>query len=128
MESSSETVIVVMDGPKTVVAEWRKDYTQAYIVGGAALAVVALSYRGHKKRKAVEEKEQRDSMLKNDILTTDEIIHIDEIGRKYKIDDEAVRAIIDELLEENLLEGMYSKDGKKYILMSHIIKTMKAKL
>jgi len=41
IQFSSETVSIVMDGPKTVVAEWTTDYTHLYLLGGMASVVVA---------------------------------------------------------------------------------------
>ena len=67
-------------------------------------------------------------MLRNDILTVDGIIDITEIAGRYNLESDVVKEVIDELLAETLLEGKYSKDRKKFLTISHIIHTIKAKL
>jgi len=41
IQSDSRTVSIVMDGPKTVVANWTKDYNRLYLLGGMASVVAA---------------------------------------------------------------------------------------
>jgi len=59
IQSDSETVSIMMDGPKTVVAEWTTDYAQLYLLVGVALVVVASAVALLIQRRRMEERRAR---------------------------------------------------------------------
>jgi len=51
--AATPTASVLMDGPKSVTAEWRTDYTAAYAVLGIAIALIAVAALWAVKRKTL---------------------------------------------------------------------------
>ncbi|MBN2335868.1 ABC transporter substrate-binding protein [Candidatus Bathyarchaeota archaeon] len=127
--SGNNIVLVPVNGPMIIVANWTNDYTRAYGYGFIVAASVAvIGYRSRKKRLAVETEERRDSMLRNDILTADGVIDVEEVAARYKLKGDAVKSVIEEYVAAGRLEGMYSKDGKKFVTTSHIRDVIKDRL
>ena len=130
--SSFPSVTFVMDGPKTVVAEWVADYTQAYMVGGVASVVVASAGYMSVQRSRREKRRQARTNLKKKLIeelkNADEIVRLDDLAERHEISDEEARELIDEALSEGKVQGNFSNDGTAFISNEALRKRLQDRL
>jgi len=119
IHSESETVSVVIDRPKTVIAEWTTDYTQLYMLGGLASVVVISAGAISLQRRRAERRRQARVELKenllNELIEAREAVSIDRLAEKYSVSEDVVRQLIDEALQEGALQGRYTNDEQRFI-------------
>ena len=119
IQSESVKVSFVMDEPKTVAAEWGTDYTQLYLLGGLASVIVvsagAVSMRRRRAERRRQARAELEERLLGIVIDASETVSLSALAGKHGVSVDEVRRIIDKGLEEGVLTGRFTLDGKAFI-------------
>jgi branched-chain amino acid transport system substrate-binding protein len=129
---TSNPTNVIVTKPITVYANWRKDYTNLFLVAGLGLfGVVVLGYRsrrqGSTKRK-IEDEYKRERDYVQELIGADSIIDITALKEMYGLRDERARELLSQAVNDRNLIGFYSRDGSKFVKMVHIRRSIRQRL
>ncbi len=121
VDPDSHSVPVVMDEPKTVVAEWATDYSQVILLGGvsAVLGVGGVFVTRERRRKGI---------IISMIARSEEIVALEDVAKSLDISEVEVRAIIEEAISGGVLVGQFSNERRTFITDDAFKKIMKDKL
>jgi hypothetical protein len=126
VQSDAPRVTVLMDGPKTVIARWRADYTQLcvmLIILGSLFMVTLVRYahnRGMKRIKEIVPYILKDASISGRV-------DFEGLAKKYKIKPKIIEEIIRDHHVKGLLKGSFTTDGKGYITVEKYGKRSKRK-
>jgi len=141
--SRDTSVSIVMNGAKSVSAEWSTDYSQALLVGvvGAVLVggggyVTVQRRRREDEIRAealrMEQEAQATAELRTRVIAvvtgSDEIVVLEDVARSANVSEDYVRAIIDEMIGDGLLVGRFSNDGHAFITDKVLRKQIKDRI
>ena len=130
--SKSPSVSLVMNGAKSVVAEWSTDYSQAILVGIIGAVVVGGGGYVTVQRRRREEENRAESELTNRIINfvvnSREAVALGTMTSVIDVSEDEVREIIEEAVLGGILTGRFSNAGHTFITDEIIKRIMKDKL
>ena len=122
IQSASEEVSIVMDGPKHVIVVWATDDSPLYMTLLFLFTFTGIFFGSHlriKKKRLLNE-----NILKQ-LNEAIEAIYISELAKKNKVSEDKVRQLINEFTEKGILKGSFTRDGKSFVtekVLKQIIK------
>ena len=129
--SSNPTTVIVTE-PITVYANWRKDYTNVFMVAGLGLfGVVVLGFRSRKQgstKRKIEDEYKRERDYVQELIGDGAIIDITALKERYGLRDERARELLSQAVNDRNLIGFYSRDGSKFVKMVHIRRSIRQRL
>jgi len=108
VDPDSHSVSIVMDEPKTVVAEWVTDYSQAYLVGGMSVVLVVgggyVTREWRRKRRIIRM-----------VARSEEVVVLADLVNVFDVSEDELRVVIEEAVGRGVLDGRFSNEGHTFI-------------
>ena len=117
--SSDPNITIVMNSPKTIIANWRADYTRLYMMGVFFMTLSSLilaKYAYNRRNRRIR------SLIPEIIKATLERgrITFAELAKEYRIKPKDVEKIIREHHNSGTIKGVFIIDGQGYITLEKI--------
>ena len=130
--SRDPSVSIVMNGERSVVAEWTTDYSQAILVGIVGAVLVGGGGIVTFKRRRRERQELAESSLRAIVIyhvrVSRDVVVLGDVARDLHSSGAEVRAVIEKAVVDRKLVGDFSKDGRTFITDEVLRKILREKL